>query len=103
MECSLWSPDIEEEIIPLCRELGIGIVAYSPLARGFFAGKSVVETLPSQSLLNFENNIGSLNVKLTEEQLREISDAVAVEEIGGKRDYSSLSQYMWKFSTTPLK
>ncbi|XP_050890719.1 perakine reductase [Lathyrus oleraceus] len=140
------------------RELGTGIVAYSPLGRGVFAGKSVVETLPSQSLLNmhprftgenleknkcfyerindlgskqactpsqlalawllhqgndiipipgttklknFENNIESLNVKLTEEQLREISDAVPVEEIGGKRDYGSLSQYMWKFSTTP--
>lgn len=34
-----------------CRQLGIGIVAYSPLGRGFFAGKAVVETLPSQSLL----------------------------------------------------
>ncbi|MCI27506.1 perakine reductase-like [Trifolium medium] len=51
MEYSLWSRDIKEEIIPLCRELGIGIVAYSPLGRGFFAAKSVVEALPSLSLL----------------------------------------------------
>ncbi|MED6108094.1 palmitoyltransferase akr1, partial [Stylosanthes scabra] len=51
MEYSLWSRDIEETIIPLCRELGIGIVAYSPLGRGFFAGKSVVESLHNQSLL----------------------------------------------------
>ncbi|KAF3967551.1 hypothetical protein CMV_008454 [Castanea mollissima] len=35
MEWSLWTHDIEEEIIPLCRELGIGIVPYSPLGRGF--------------------------------------------------------------------
>ncbi|KAK7287109.1 hypothetical protein RIF29_00157 [Crotalaria pallida] len=35
----------------LCRELGIGIVAYSPLGCGFFAGKGAAETLPSQSLL----------------------------------------------------
>jgi aryl-alcohol dehydrogenase-like predicted oxidoreductase len=49
MEWSLWSRDIEEEIIPLCRELGIGIVPYSPLGRGFFAGKGVVETLAANS------------------------------------------------------
>ncbi|XP_075659575.1 putative aldo-keto reductase 1 [Castanea sativa] len=35
MEWSLWTHDIEEEKIPLCRELGIGIVPYSPLGRGF--------------------------------------------------------------------
>lgn len=39
------------DVFCTCRELGIGIVAYSPLGRGFFAGKAVVETLPSQSLL----------------------------------------------------
>lgn len=33
------------------RELGIGIVAYSPLGLGFFAGKAVVESLPSESIL----------------------------------------------------
>lgn len=40
IEWSLWTRDIEEEIVPLCRELGIGIVPYSPLGRGFFAGKT---------------------------------------------------------------
>ncbi|PIA31635.1 hypothetical protein AQUCO_04900143v1 [Aquilegia coerulea] len=51
MEWSLWTRDIEEEIVPLCRELGIGIVPYSPLGRGFFAGKAVVESLPENSFL----------------------------------------------------
>uniref|UniRef100_A0A2N9EEB0 NADP-dependent oxidoreductase domain-containing protein n=1 Tax=Fagus sylvatica TaxID=28930 RepID=A0A2N9EEB0_FAGSY len=51
MEFSLWARDIEEEIIPLCRELGIGIVPYSPLGRGFFAGKGVVENLAANSVL----------------------------------------------------
>ncbi|CAF2152758.1 unnamed protein product [Brassica napus] len=37
IEWSLWSRDVEEDIIPTCRELGIGIVAYSPLGRGFLA------------------------------------------------------------------
>ncbi|KAK9991332.1 hypothetical protein SO802_026317 [Lithocarpus litseifolius] len=46
LEWSLWSRDVEEEIIPTCRELGIGIVAYSPLGRGFFtSGPKVVENL----------------------------------------------------------
>ncbi len=37
-EWSLWSRDIEPEIVPTARELGIGIVAYSPLGRGFLTG-----------------------------------------------------------------
>lgn len=38
-EYSLWSRDPEDEILPVCRELGIGFVAYSPLGRGFLGGK----------------------------------------------------------------
>ncbi|XP_077250220.1 putative aldo-keto reductase 2 [Tasmannia lanceolata] len=46
LEWSLWSRDVEEDIVPTCRELGIGIVAYSPLGRGFFSsGAKVVENL----------------------------------------------------------
>ena len=38
-EYSLWERDVEEEILPAVRELGIGFVAYSPLGRGFLTGK----------------------------------------------------------------
>ena len=38
-EYSLWTRDPEDEILPTCRELGIGFVAYSPLGRGFLTGK----------------------------------------------------------------
>lgn len=38
-EYSLWTRDIESEILPTCRELGIGFVAYSPLGRGFLTGR----------------------------------------------------------------
>ena len=38
-EYSLWSRDPEEEILPTCRERGIGFVAYSPLGRGFLTGR----------------------------------------------------------------
>jgi len=37
-EYSLWSRDLEDDILPACRELGIGLVAYSPLGRGFLSG-----------------------------------------------------------------
>src|ERR1041384_544413 len=38
-EYSLWTRDVEDEILPACRELGIGFVAYSPLGRGFLTGQ----------------------------------------------------------------
>ncbi|WIA31220.1 hypothetical protein OEZ86_001218 [Tetradesmus obliquus] len=38
LEWSLWSRDSERDLVPVCRELGIGIVAYSPLGRGFLSG-----------------------------------------------------------------
>jgi len=37
-EYSLWTRDIEDEILPTLRELGVGLVAYSPLGRGFLTG-----------------------------------------------------------------
>jgi len=39
IEYSLWSRDIEAEVLPTIRELGIGLVAYSPLSRGFLSGE----------------------------------------------------------------
>jgi aryl-alcohol dehydrogenase-like predicted oxidoreductase len=38
-EYSLWTRDPEGEVLPTCRELGIGFVAYSPLGRGFLSGR----------------------------------------------------------------
>jgi aryl-alcohol dehydrogenase-like predicted oxidoreductase len=38
-EYSMWTRDVEAEILPTCRELGIGFVAYSPLGRGFLSGR----------------------------------------------------------------
>ncbi|KAF8780684.1 hypothetical protein HU200_001287 [Digitaria exilis] len=49
LEWSLWTRDAEEDIIPTCRELGIGIVAYSPLGRGFLSsGTKLVDSLSEQ-------------------------------------------------------
>jgi aryl-alcohol dehydrogenase-like predicted oxidoreductase len=38
-EYSLWTRDPEDQVLPTCRELGIGFVAYSPLGRGFLTGR----------------------------------------------------------------
>ena len=38
IEYSLWTRDVEAEVLPLCQELGIGFIAYSPLGRGFLTG-----------------------------------------------------------------
>ncbi|WP_205696837.1 aldo/keto reductase [Conexibacter sp. SYSU D00693] len=38
-EWSLWTRDLEAEVVPTCRELGIGLVPYSPLGRGFLSGR----------------------------------------------------------------
>ncbi|CAL5034937.1 unnamed protein product [Urochloa decumbens] len=55
LEWSLWSRDVEQDIIPTCRELGIGIVAYSPLGRGFFtSGAKLVSELPDN---DFRKNL----------------------------------------------
>jgi aryl-alcohol dehydrogenase-like predicted oxidoreductase len=38
-EYSLWSREVEDEVLPACRELGVGFVPYSPLGRGFLTGQ----------------------------------------------------------------
>ncbi|PPJ38936.1 aldo/keto reductase [Nocardia nova] len=50
-EWSLWTRGIEEEVLPTCRELGIGIVPFSPLGRGFLTG-SITSTadLPADDM-----------------------------------------------------
>ncbi|CAI9271454.1 unnamed protein product [Lactuca saligna] len=54
LEWSLWSRDVEEDIIPTCRELGIGIVAYSPLGRGFFSsGPKMLENLDASDFRKY--------------------------------------------------
>ncbi|RDX77968.1 putative aldo-keto reductase 1, partial [Mucuna pruriens] len=161
IEWSLWTRDIEEEIVPLCRELGIGIVPYSPLGRGFFGGKGVVENVPAISLLaahhprfqaenieknksiyyrierlakkyhcsppqlalawvlhqgndvapipgttkikNLDQNIDALSLKFTESDLREISEAVPIDDVAGTRHFSGNTKLSWKFASTPPK
>ncbi|MFF7650356.1 aldo/keto reductase [Streptomyces sp. NPDC007983] len=50
-EWSLWTRDLERETAPVCRELGIGLVPFSPLGRGFLTGRyTSVENLPETDM-----------------------------------------------------
>jgi aryl-alcohol dehydrogenase-like predicted oxidoreductase len=53
-EFSLWTRDIEQEILPTIRELGIGLVAYSPLGRGFLTG--TIDSLDGFAETDFRRN-----------------------------------------------
>lgn len=163
LEWSLWTRDVEEDIIPTCRELGIGVVVYSPLGRGFFsAGAKILEGLaetdfrkvgqprlnadnlgknerlfiqlhglaskkgctPGQLALawvqhqgedvvpipgttkvkNFEENVGALQVKLSREEIEEISALFHVDAVAGDR-YANLKSAGSSFAnseTPPL-
>jgi aryl-alcohol dehydrogenase-like predicted oxidoreductase len=70
-EYSLWTRDVEEEILPVCRELGIGFVAYSPLGRGFLTGQfKKPEDIPEgdyrRNAPRFQGENFEHNIKLVE-------------------------------------
>jgi len=72
IEYSLWSRDVEVEILPLCRELGIGFVPYSPLGRGFLTGTvtnpdNLREGDARRRMLRFQGGNFSHNLALVEE------------------------------------
>ena len=54
-EYSIWFREREEDVLPLCEELGIGFVPYSPLGRGFLTGKITEETVYDKSDIRFKN------------------------------------------------
>ncbi|MGH7509574.1 MAG: aldo/keto reductase [Gemmatimonadales bacterium] len=79
-EYSLWTRDPEDEVLPLCRELGIGFVAYSPLGRGFLTGRfRTFEDLPAEDYRRnsprFQGENFSKNLDLVKR----------VEEIAGRK------------------
>ncbi|CAI9117461.1 OLC1v1018859C1 [Oldenlandia corymbosa var. corymbosa] len=64
LEWSLWSRDVEEEVIPTCRELGIGIVPYSPLGRGCLSsGPNLLEKLEEGDARKFLPRLQAENLE----------------------------------------
>jgi aryl-alcohol dehydrogenase-like predicted oxidoreductase len=81
-EYSLWSRDVEDEILPTVRELGIGFVAYSPLGRGFLTGQiRRFEDLPENDFRRtsprFEGQNFEKNLELAD-RVKEIADEKGV-------------------------
>lgn len=154
-EWSLWTRDLEEELLPTCRELGIGIVPYSPLGRGFLSsGPQLIKNLPESDfrkthprfyganlesnkivyervaematrksctpsqlalawvhhqgddvapipgttkIQNLNENIGALLVKLSQEEMNELSSLADLAK-GDRHRYMSST---WKYADTP--
>src|SRR5436305_2800613 len=72
IEYSLWTRDVEAEILPLCEELGIGFVAYSPLGRGFLTGtvtgpEALAERDARRNMPRFQGENLAHNLALVEE------------------------------------
>jgi aryl-alcohol dehydrogenase-like predicted oxidoreductase len=70
-EYSLWTRDVEQEILPLVEKLGIGFVAYSPLGRGFLtgtvpAGDDLPQNDARRNMPRFQGGNAQQNQKLVE-------------------------------------
>jgi aryl-alcohol dehydrogenase-like predicted oxidoreductase len=79
-EWSLWTRGIEEEIVPTARELGVGIVAYSPVGRGFLTGRyASVDDLADTDFRRYQPRFQSdnlaANLRLVE-RVREVAQDV---------------------------
>jgi aryl-alcohol dehydrogenase-like predicted oxidoreductase len=89
-EYSLWTRDVEAQVLPTLRELGIGLVAYSPLGRGFLTGairtrEALAEDDSRRSWPRFAE--GNLEHNL---ELLEVLEAIAV-RVGGRPSQVALA------------
>jgi len=74
-EYSLWTRDPEPEILPTCRELGIGFVAYSPLGRGFLTGQfKKFEDLPADDYRRFSPRFQGENFQKNLDLVNRVED-----------------------------
>ena len=63
-EWSLWTRDLQDEIAPVCRELGIGVVPFSPLGRGFLTGRlTSVDSLEEGDMRRTQPRFADGNLK----------------------------------------
>ena len=78
-EYSLWRREAETELLPTLRELGIALVAWSPLGAGFLAGPP--ETLPEEDFRNLNPRFTGDNLQANRDRfapLREIADGLGI-------------------------
>lgn len=81
-EYSLWSRFPEEDILPTCRELGIGFVPYSPLGRGFLTGRfQAPEDLPEDDWRRHNPRFQGENFKKNLELVEEVNRLAADKDV----------------------
>jgi aryl-alcohol dehydrogenase-like predicted oxidoreductase len=74
-EYSLWTRDPEDDILPTCRELGIGFVAYSPLGRGFLTGQfKTFEDLAADDYRRFSPRFQGENFQKNLDLVKEVEE-----------------------------
>ncbi|MEV5980463.1 aldo/keto reductase [Streptomyces sp. NPDC052114] len=79
-EWSLWTRDLEAEVAPVCRELGIGLVPFSPLGRGFLTGRyTSLEGLPEDDVRRTQPRFADGNLEHNLAIVRTL-DALAAEK-----------------------
>jgi len=77
-EYSLWMRDVEDEILPTCRELGIGFVPYSPLGRGFLTGRfTKFEDLPADDFRRRQPRFQGENFQKNLDLVRHVEDVAS--------------------------
>jgi len=86
-EYSIWWRSIETEILPTCEDLGIGLVPYSPLGRGYLTGKI------NESSIFADNDIRSKNPRFTPEAIKANRAVVKLlEQIGAEKGGATPAQ-----------
>ena len=77
-EYSLWSRDVEAEVLPTLRELGIGLVAYSPLGRGFLSGRfSSTDELDENDFRRHQPRFADENIEANRRLLAKVAEIAA--------------------------
>ncbi|MFG2228243.1 aldo/keto reductase [Streptomyces sp. NPDC048644] len=77
-EWSLWTRDLEETIAPVCRELGIGLVPFSPLGRGFLTGRyTSLDGLPDSDLRRTQPRFADGNLEQNLAIVRKLTELAA--------------------------
>ncbi|QPC85210.1 aldo/keto reductase [Phototrophicus methaneseepsis] len=85
-EYSIWWRNIEDEILPTCEELGIGLVPYSPLGRGYLTGKI------DENATFADNDIRARNPRFTQEAIKANRVVIDLLEEIGKENQATPAQ-----------
>jgi aryl-alcohol dehydrogenase-like predicted oxidoreductase len=95
-EYSLWTRDVEDDVLGTLRELGIGLVAYSPLGRGITPaqlalawvmakGEDIVPIPGTKSPRRLEENAAAAETELSAQDVEELDNAISPEAVRGDR------------------